>query len=1153
MLSVWGSILGNLSTHFLCIAGHRSDRYLPVLALELSCCEERSIQTTSPDRAGLHSLTKRPSPTTFISRSPRKMHCLSTHLQWCRRVGILPITCIAMSVATVAFAQAPPPVDPPLDTPPTEVPRKVKQKTPATQPSTTTPSTPTPPLVEPTTEPAPVVAPPTEPPTEPTPPLAAPPTEPAIPDLTDSKPVTPPSLNPVGDIQSLRAQARNAADNANWSEAIVAWNAVLIKSPSDAEAMAGLQAAKTNLSEVPLVDQVQENLSIRQQRLKVQFDDAFIRSGEKLSSGDYAGAMNDVQSAQQMLDRDRMVLSPAQYQQMFNRTAERIDQVTSARVAAESTKANEAQSAAQKQVQAQRQKLATEKQKSLNENLLQVRKLQMEMKYDDALQVLDQILFTDPNNAAALTLRDVIESARVYRKYSDVQRQRAFGYGQLTLDTLESTVPPAENINGSGPRSLSGVMSYPEDWPNISSRRWRDFALGSNAGSEADLNLAKKLDETLDNLQPETPPENLGKWIDWWGKAAGVPVYPNWAALKANGIEESAPGIDLQLPVAAESNRVTMSKRDVLNRILEQAGGKDDEGKPKALAPALEPRVELVHGYVLITTQQDLFRAPTARSPRVYDVRDLVFREKQFKSTGVPTPQGGGGGGSGGGGGGGGSGGGGGGSAGGGGSGGGSGGGGGGGGGGGNTIDSEKEAQVKDRMTQIKNLIKAVVDTNTWEADTNSDDQNDSRMEEFDEKLIITALPETHRRIVNLLSDIRQVQALEISLETRVLTISTDWFEQIGIDFDMYFNTNSAMYSQARQSDPNFQLRDFFFQKGNSAGGPVGSLKNPVVFGGIAGTSNGTQNAQASGQATGLPGTTAGQITYQTAPVGTPITNLRAGDTYANGEKSTGFAPVQVQQEGLPLTNSIAGTGIQGAMGLLALANPAMTVGMTFLDDVQVDLLVQSTQADQRNAVLTAPRLTLLNGQQSALSVGTITNYVSGYTQGTGQSTGIPIVTPFNSGISITLEAVASADRRYVTVTVQFQENSLIKFTSQRFEQAVAGTGTFSSGTGNVTNTFQTPEYRTTFINTSVSVPDKGTVMLGGQKFSTDYEVEVGVPVLSKIPVVNRFFTNRVNSKQEVNLLLLIRPEIMIQRESEDLLFPGLKNSSDAPGGVIKE
>jgi type II secretory pathway component GspD/PulD (secretin) len=326
------------------------------------------------------------------------------------------------------------------------------------------------------------------------------------------------------------------------------------------------------------------------------------------------------------------------------------------------------------------------------------------------------------------------------------------------------------------------------------------------------------------------------------------------------------------------------------------------------------------------------------------------------------------------------------------------------------------------------------------------------------------------------------------------------------------------------------------------------------VFGGIAGSSNGTTNATASGGAYGVQGTTPGQVTYnQNLPVGTPITTLRAGDTYPNGEKSSGFAPVAVQQEGLPLTDDLAFAGMTSAVGKLALLNPVMTVGMTFLDDVQVDLLVQSTQADQRNAILTAPRLTLLNGQQSALAVGRVINYVSGYTQGTGNTTGVPIVTPFNSGISLTLEAVASADRRYVTVTVQFQQQDFEGFDDQRSQQAVSGGGTGGGGGAVANQTFQTPRYRNTQINTSVSVPDKGTVMLGGQKFSTDYEVEVGVPVLSKIPVVNRFFTNRVNSKNEVNLLLLIRPEIMIQRESEDLLFPGLKNTSDAPGGVLKE
>ena len=55
-------------------------------------------------------------------------------------------------------------------------------------------------------------------------------------------------------------------------------------------------------------------------------------------------------------------------------------------------------------------------------------------------------------------------------------------------------------------------------------------------------------------------------------------------------------------------------------------------------------------------------------------------------------------------------------------------------------------------------------------------------------------------------------------------------------------------------------------------------------------------------------------------------------------------------------------------------------------------------------------------------------------------------------------------------------------------------------------------------------------------------EIEVGVPVLSKVPFVNRFFTNSVTSKLETTTLLLIRPEIIIQAEAEDLLFPGLSD-----------
>ena len=53
-------------------------------------------------------------------------------------------------------------------------------------------------------------------------------------------------------------------------------------------------------------------------------------------------------------------------------------------------------------------------------------------------------------------------------------------------------------------------------------------------------------------------------------------------------------------------------------------------------------------------------------------------------------------------------------------------------------------------------------------------------------------------------------------------------------------------------------------------------------------------------------------------------------------------------------------------------------------------------------------------------------------------------------------------------------------------------------------------------------------------------ELEAGVPVLSKIPVLNRLFTNTSLSKDERTLLILVKPSIIIQREEEDTRFPGM-------------
>jgi general secretion pathway protein D len=232
-------------------------------------------------------------------------------------------------------------------------------------------------------------------------------------------------------------------------------------------------------------------------------------------------------------------------------------------------------------------------------------------------------------------------------------------------------------------------------------------------------------------------------------------------------------------------------------------------------------------------------------------------------------------------------------------------------------------------------------------------------------------------------------------------------------------------------------------------------------------------------------------------------------------------------------------------------------VGVQVLDDIQVDLLIEATQADKRTVVLTAPRLTFFNGQRAWIAVTTQTSYVSSLTAVTGDASGAfqPNISILNDGFVLDVEGVISSDRRYVTMTVIFDFAEFLGFrqsSAAEFGGAAGGGGTGGGNAAEFTGAVELPILRGSRLRTTVSVPDKGTVLLGGQRSVNETEVEAGVPVLSKIPFINRFFTNRISSKTEQTLLILIRPEIIIQQENEDLLFPGLGDSIGASASYLR-
>ncbi|MBL9147885.1 MAG: hypothetical protein JNM94_04255 [Phycisphaerae bacterium] len=913
--------------------------------------------------------------------------------------------------------------------------------------------------------------------------------------------------------ESDRDAAKAAAARSDWQTAIDKWTAVLNANPGDAEALKGLQQAQAAIDQGSSLNDTKGDIELRRDRSKVLFEADVQQADDLIKAGNYPTAKTKLITARARLDREKGVLSASEYATMSGRLDELLAQVNDLQVKEDLAKVDRDRNASQKQADETRLQMETARQRQIEENLRRVRQLQAEMKYEEAKQVIDEILFLDRNNPAALALRDTIEPLILYRRMSELERSKQIGVGWTSVDVQEAMQIPRPNLTGPGYRSVTGIMAYPEDWPSLS--RMRTGAAGwteSEANRMAMANLQKTINVNFNNNQVE-------QVLAYMKEVTNVDFYPDWKGLE---------GVDVTKDTSVTLQLDNVPAEVALKRILEQIGESDTDG----------PQYSIEDGVVIISSKDALAKKTAVV---VYDIRDLLFEVPYFDNApnfnlnqairqGNNGTGGGGGGGTGGGGGGFGGGGGGGGFGG-----GGGGGGSGGGGGGGIFGDPGDEPDRRTReelIQQIVDIIQNTVDTESWQ-----DSGGDGTIQELNGNLIINQTPRNHRELEGLLTQLRTIRALQIAVEARLINVSLEWFEQIGIDLDLYFNTNNDMWNQARTADPNFQLSDFFY-KNQPATSPFnnGDLKSPVIFDSFPtgdGFNNPSANTVATGAQFGQPDPNdPTQIQYVTGPVGTPVA------------RQQGWAPIGVTQQSLGLTEAIAVAGL-GPAGAAAIAAPALNVGISYLDDVQVDLLIKATQADQRNVVLTAPRLTLFNGQRSWISVAKAISFISGLTPITGDSAGAfqPDVSVIYQGFVLDLEAVISADRRYVTMTVQFGLNENVKFRDVTFTGAAGASDLVGRGSSTFEASFQLPELQGTQIATTVSVPDKGTIMLGGQRRLNEFEVESGVPVLSKIPIVNRFFTNRITNKTELTTLLLIRPEVIIQQESEDTLFPGLRDS----------
>ncbi|MFQ5654008.1 MAG: secretin and TonB N-terminal domain-containing protein [Planctomycetota bacterium] len=222
----------------------------------------------------------------------------------------------------------------------------------------------------------------------------------------------------------------------------------------------------------------------------------------------------------------------------------------------------------------------------------------------------------------------------------------------------------------------------------------------------------------------------------------------------------------------------------------------------------------------------------------------------------------------------------------------------------------------------------------------------------------------------------------------------------------------------------------------------------------------------------------------------------------------------------------------------LSAALRGLSLQVTWLDPFQLNAILRASQEERAARIVTAPRVTASNGQRVHVSVITQRAYVQDYelvSGGTGlivQEVADPVVDTFQDGVVLDVRPVISSDRKYITLDVRPTLASLIN--------GIISTVTISLGSLTQAATLvdiDLPEISLQQAFTSVTVPDRGTVLLGGFRSLNERKYESYVPIFGKIPIVKNVFRRKAYLNEKRSLYILLTARIIDLRSEEKRLF----------------
>ena len=224
--------------------------------------------------------------------------------------------------------------------------------------------------------------------------------------------------------------------------------------------------------------------------------------------------------------------------------------------------------------------------------------------------------------------------------------------------------------------------------------------------------------------------------------------------------------------------------------------------------------------------------------------------------------------------------------------------------------------------------------------------------------------------------------------------------------------------------------------------------------------------------------------------------------------------PTRQDQQGItPLSPAAATLGQMSQVAVGAL--PGMQIATFILGSI--DLYINALTATAKFRIASRPsvftannkKATIFNGKKIAVPTSTVTTLGAG-------------------GSATTTSGSQQSNIQYQDVVLKIEVVPLINSAREISLQIVQTNDTLSQNSTNIGGGVSVPEINTQELNTTVIVPDRSTILLGGLVTQQDTKNVAGVPFVSTIPMLGNLFKSTSDTTQRQELVVMIQPSVVI-------------------------